>query len=308
MSTIATHLMLARKGLNKIIMNMVRDPKGLYGPLMGFRDISTTESFIRMSQKTGLGMLSSISEGDPHPEADFSVIYQKDYAWTIYALKYSQTKEKAAADQYGVNTAASIGRDLKTSVVQTENVLAAAVFNNGTSAAADYAGSDGVALFSYAHPLASGTSSNRGNGVTDADISQTEIGNAIQQLMMQKAHKGEPFLAAGPYTLVVPPQNMITAETIRKSMLASGTANNDANIAGGMLDGVVVNPYLTDPDSWFLVDKEASGGGLHRIIFMAETDTDAWEDNDRRMVHYSVVIRRSYGHNNWRGVWGSFGA
>lgn len=308
MSTIASHLSLARRGINKIVDNIVRDPKGSYAPAMGFKDITTTEQFYRTIQKSGLGVLTNVNEGDPHPEADFSTMYQKDWYWAIYKLKYSLTREKALSDQYMTVQVPQITKMLRDSIIQTENVLAAGVFNNGTSTATDYVNPDGLANFSYAHTLATGTSSNRGNGSSDADLSASELANAITYLMQQVAHKGEPFLAAGPYTLIVHPSNFVVAKVLKDSGLLPGSHNNDVNVQGGMIEAVVTNPYLTDTDSWFMVDKAASNGGLHRIVFSTEADVETWDDPDKGYVHHGASIRRQYGCNHWRGLWGSYGA
>jgi hypothetical protein len=303
---ISTHISLARTGLAKILN--ARETKATrFFDRMGFKIINTREAYVRITSQNALGYLQVVGEGDAHPEAAFETPHTRDYSWAIYSLKYSQSKEKALADQYAKLTTGALSRMLTLAANQTDESLAANVFNNAFTSAGSFAGLDGAALCSYAHPLAVGTSSNRGNGSADSDLSATELGNAIQELMRQRQHKGEPYMCPGPYRLIVSPSNRVQAETLRQSVLLPGTGNNDRNIAGGDLEMVVVNPYLTDGDAWFLVDSRRAEG-LHKLQFGPRAAVEVWDDPDRRLVHYGITMRLAYGHHDWRGVWGSAGA
>jgi hypothetical protein len=297
---IATNAEYARRGINKILSIEGKKLED-YASKMGFKVINSTESFIRIKQEAGLGLLQQVNEGDEHPEATFATPYGADYYWNIYKLKYAQTREKMKSDQYGRQTAAAIGKKLANSVQQTKNTLSAAVFVNGFSGGPT--GPDGVSLFNASHPLATGTSSN----VLASDISASELALAIQSLMSQRDHKGQPVICAGPYTLVVPAGNFVAAHVLKDSMLLPGSTNNDVNFQGQQLSGVVYNPYLTDSDSWFLIDKNMAEG-LHELQFAGGTEIETDENKDRGYVYFMAADRRSYGFHDWRGLLASPGA
>ena len=296
---IATNAALARKGIDKILsIEAKRLPD--YAGMMGFKDISNSQRYIRIQQEAGFGLFTQTTEFSAHPEVTLESPYSKDFYWNIYKMKYAISEEAMAADQYGRQTAGKIGSKLALSLNQTKNSLSAQVIVGGF---AGTTGPDGVVLFSASHPLATGTSSNLGS----ADISATELTTAVQAMMSQKDHKGQPFLCQGPYTLVVPVGNMVAAKVLKESLLLPGSPNNDKNVQGMMVSDVIVNPYLTDADSWFLVDKEMADG-LHRLVFSMGVKNRNKLNEDLNAVEFFSSFRESYGFHDWRGVWGSPGA
>jgi len=296
---ILTHADYARRGINKILSIEAKKLPN-FAERMGFKVINTSESFYRIKQEAGLGLLQVVNEGDVHPEASFATPYSKDYYWSIMKLKYAQTREKMKADQYGRLTASAIGKKLSMSINQTQNTLSAAVFVNGFTGGPT--GPDGVSLFHASHPLESGTTSNVGA----SDLSASELTLAIQAMMGQKDHKGQPVICQGPYTLIVPIGNYVSSEVLKQSALLPGSPNNDVNVQGGMITSVVANPYLTDSDSWFLVDKSQCEG-LHTLKFSGGTVIDTDDDKDRGYMYFLASLRESYSFHDWRGAWGNPG-
>lgn len=296
---IATHAAYARRGINKILDIQAKKLPN-FAEQMGFKVVNTTESYVRITQEAGLGLLQQVNEGDVHPTASFETPYTADFYWTILKLAYELSLEKMESDQYARLSTAKIGQKLALSVNQTQNTLSAAVFVNGFTGGPT--GPDGVSLFNASHPLAVGTASN----VLASDISASELALAIQALMSQKDHKGQPVICSGPYTLVVPSANFVAANVLKDSALLPGSPNNDVNFQGGRLAGVIYNPYLTDADSWFLVDKTMADG-LHNLRFKGQRiRTD--EDMDRDIFKIMASIRESYGFHDWRGTLASPGA
>lgn len=297
---IATNAQLARVGIDKILpieLKRLTD----YGAQMGFKNVNNSQSFIRIQQESGFGLMQETAELAPHPEVSFDTNFSKDYYWTIFKLKYVESEEKMASDQYARLAGGKIGAKLAKAMNHTRNTLASAVFVGGFAGT----GIDGVPLFSASHPLDSGygTSSN-----TDAaDLSASTLTAAIQSMAAQKANKGEPFMCMGPYRLIVPTTNYISAEVLRQSALVPGSGNNDVNVQGNLLSGVVVNPYLTDTDSWFLIDTEAVEG-LHRLVFSMGAKTRTKLDEDTNSVAFYSSFRESYDWHDWRGTYGSPGA
>lgn len=297
---ISTNAAYARAGIDKILPIEIKRLRE-YAALMGFKPINNSQQFVRIQQEAGFGLFIETNEMDPHPEVTLDTPYSKDFYWAIYKMKYPVSEEKMKSDQYGRVTAGNIGSKLAKSMNQTRNTLSAQVFVNGFSGGPT--GPDGKVLFASDHPLASGSSSNLGS----ADLSASELTNAITALMGQKDHKGQPFMAAGPYRLIVPIGNYLSSEVLKQSALLPGSPNNDVNVSGGLLNAVVVNPYLTDSDSWFLVDPEMAEG-LHNLVFSGGVINRTKLDEDRNAVMFMSSFRESYGFHDWRGLWGSPGA
>jgi hypothetical protein len=298
---IATNAQLARVGIDKILPIELKKLTD-YGAMMGFKDVNNSQLFIRIQQESGFGLMQETAEMAPHPEVSLDTNLTRDYYWQIFKLKYVESEEKMASDQYARTAAGKIAAKLAKALNHTRNTLASSVFIGGFTGTATI---DGVSLFNASHPLDTGfgTSSN-----TDAaDLSASTLTAGIQSMTAQKANKGEPAMCMGPYTLIVPTSNYVSAEVLRQSALVPGSGFNDVNVQGNLLTQVVVNPYLTDTDSWFLVDK-SNAEGLHRLVFSMGVKNRTKLDEDTNSVHIYSSFRESYDWHDWRATYGSPGA
>jgi phage major head subunit gpT-like protein len=193
---------------------------------------------------------------------------------------------------------------LARAMAYTKQVKAASILNNGFSTS--YAGGDGVALFSTAHPLTSGgTNSNR--PATAADLNETSLEAAVIQIAGWTDERGL-LIAAKPRKLVVPPQLQFVATRLLETNLRVGTTDNDINALknnGSIPEGYTVNNYLTDSSAWFLCTDVPNGlKHFERVPLATSMDGDF----DTGNVRYKARERYSFGFSDPLGVFGSPGS
>jgi hypothetical protein len=230
-------------------------------------------------------------------------------AWTArynhetIAQGFSLTEE-AIEDNLYDSLSGRYTKALARSMAYTKQVKAANVINNGFNSA--FAGGDGVALFSTAHPLVSGgVNSNR--PATNADLNETSLENAVIQIAAWTDERGL-LIAAKPVKLVVPPALMFVATRLLETELRVGTADNDINAIknnGSIPGGYTVNHYLTDTNGWYLT-TDVPNGMKHFVRVPLQNSMDG--DFDTGNVRYKSRERYSFGFSDPLGMFGSPGA
>jgi hypothetical protein len=187
----------------------------------------------------------------------------------------------------------------------TKQVKAAAVLNNGFTGG-QYAGGDGVALFSALHPLVSG-GVNSNVPSTPADLNETSLENAVIQIAAWTDERGL-LIAARPRKLIVPPSLQFVATRLLETNLRVGTNDNDINAIknnGSIPEGYTINHWLTDTNAWFLT-TDVPNGMKHFIRAPLDTKMDG--DFDTGNVRYKARERYSFGFSDPLGMFGSAGA
>lgn len=189
-------------------------------------------------------------------------------------------------------------RGLGISAAQKRQWDAASVFNNAWSTGA-YAGPDGAALCSASHPYSAGNSGTYDNTGTEA-FSYTALTSARTNLRALTDGVGNPLMRNG--TLVLHPIQL--DKVVREVIGASGKpggADNDANAVSGYSN--LSWDYLTDDESWFLVDPIWAKQSLfwfdrvplyNKIVEVATTH-----------VVYEFRMRYSYGFVDPRFLYGN---
>jgi hypothetical protein len=230
-------------------------------------------------------------------------------AWTTrynhetIALGFSITEE-AIEDNLYDSLSARYTKGLARAMAYTKQVKGAATLNNGFSAA--YAGGDGVALFSTAHPLVSGgTNSNR--PATAADLNETSLEAAVIQIAGWTDERGL-LIAAKPVKLIVPPALMFVATRLLETNLRVGTTDNDINALknnGSIPGGYTVNHFLTDTNGWYLT-TDVPNGLKHFVRSPLANSMDG--DFDTGNVRYKSRERYSFGWSDPLGIFGSPGS
>jgi len=189
-------------------------------------------------------------------------------------------------------------------MANTKQIKAASVLNNAFDSS--YAGGDGQALVSNAHPLGGGgTSSNRPS--TYSDLNETSLEDALISISTFVDDRNLAIALQGS-KLIVPPQLQFVADRLLMTPGRVGTSDNDINSIKnmGMLpQGYVVNHYLTDTDAWF-VKTDCPDGFKHFQRSPMQTALEG--DFDTGNMRYKARERYSFGFSNWRCVFASQGA
>ena len=260
-------------------------------------------SFEEETKLSGFSAAPVKNEGSAIAYDNAQEAFTARYNHETIALGFSITEE-AIEDNLYDSLSARYTKGLARAMAYTKQVKAAAVLNNGFSNA--YAGGDGVALFSTAHPLISGgTNSNRPS--TNSDLNETSLENAVIQIAAWTDERGL-LIAAKPRKLVVPPALQFVATRLLETNLRVGTADNDINALknnGSIPEGYTINHYLTDTNAWFLCTDVPNG--LKHFERMALT-TGMDGDFDTGNVRYKARERYSFGFSDPLGVFGSPGS
>jgi phage major head subunit gpT-like protein len=173
---------------------------------------------------------------------------------------------------------------------------------------------DGQYFFDTDH--AEGESGGQSNKGTTA-LSATSLQSAISAMMKFKDDRGRP-LGIIPDLLVVPPDLQWSAMELLNSSYypdlvsqtggTGGTQKLATNVLKGRLD-LIVSPYLTDGNDWFLL---CTNGPVKPVIFQSRVPVEfaALEGNSengfmRDQYLYGVRARYNAGYGLWQMAYGS---
>jgi hypothetical protein len=259
----------------------------------------STLRFEKEQNVTGLGLAGVKDEGSPAAYQDPFQGFQKEYNNITYALGTTVTREMYEDDQY--NYIKEAPDWLARSMRQTEETIAFNHLNRAQNSA--FTGADGVTLLNSAHPLVGGgTYSNVLS--TPADLTQTSLENGIQDLM-DFVDDQSLKIRVTPKCLVVPTALNFTARKLLESDYTVGSADNDVNPVNGLFTDLVVSPYLTDADGWFIISDIP-----HGLTWYNRRSSEIVRDNefDTQNLKFLTTSRFSSGFTDSRGVYGSEGA
>ena len=264
---------------------------------------TSERSFEEETKLSGFSAAPVKNEGSAIAYDNAQEAWTTRYNHETIALGFSITEE-AIEDNLYDSLSARYTKGLARAMAYTKQVKAAAVINNGFSAA--YAGGDGVALFSTAHPLVNGgTNSNR--PTTAADLNETSLEAAVIQIAAWTDERGL-LIAAKPKKLIVPPSLMFVATRLLETSLRVGTTDNDINALknnGSIPEGYTVNHFLTDTNGWYLT-TDVPNGLKHFVRSPLANSMDG--DFDTGNVRYKARERYSFGWSDPLGVFGSPGS
>jgi hypothetical protein len=264
---------------------------------------TSERSFEEETKLSGFSAAPVKNEGSAIAYDNAQEAWTTRYNHETIALGFSITEE-AIEDNLYDSLSARYTKGLARAMAYTKQVKAAAILNNGFSAA--YPGGDGVALFSTAHPLVSGgTNSNRPS--TPADLNETSLENAVIQIAAWTDERGL-LIAAKPKKLIVPPALQFVATRLLETNLRVGTTDNDINALknnGSIPEGYTINHYLTDTNGWYLT-TDVPNGLKHFVRSPLANSMDG--DFDTGNVRYKARERYSFGWSDPLGMFGSPGS
>jgi len=227
---------------------------------------------------------------------DFDKGYLATYVHKEYPVTFEIERKLRDDDQYGV-VAGTRARKMGISAEQKMERDAVSVFNNAFDT--NFAGPDGKPLVSTTHPKNGNKTGNLSNKGTDAlSVENVEAARIAMETTPDDAGN---ILGMVPDTILVPPGLRNTALQISGSELNPTDANNAINPEAGYR--VVVWPYLTDSNNWFLIDSVWMRESLKwydrvplQITLLSQSSTE---------VAYEAYMRYSFGWDDWRWVYGN---
>jgi len=237
-------LNLLRVGLTEILMREFQKPN-IYGRIY---EIDTSDKEYEEYQHiVGLPSLPEWdSDGAELPFVTASNGYKVLFVHKDYGYAWAISKRLMRGDQYQVVS----GRLTRTAVRASQNTLelltTAFYATNPTWV-------DGKPLFATDHPFEGGTYSNRLN----ASLSDISLADALRLFRRAVDWRGNPIMIE-PATLVVPPELEVQAKVLVGSMAYPSAGGSPFHANAGTTNpfkgtvDVVVNPYLTDPNDWFI--------------------------------------------------------
>jgi len=249
----------------------------------------------------GFGAAPELPDGTPVTYQQGGVLFLQRYVYKVYGLAFALTKV-LVEDGDHIRIGQVYAKHLAQSLVETKETLAANILNRAFNGS--YAGGDGVSLTSASHPIVNGTFSNQLN--TAANLSQTSLEQMLIQLRQAVDNNGKK-IRLQPLKLVVAPGNVFQAEVLLKSVLRTGTANNDINPVksiGLMPEGAAVLSRLTSATAWWVQTDAPEGLKLMMRRGLEKTMEGDFETDSMR---YKATERYILGWTDPRAVWGTPG-
>lgn len=243
-----------------------------------------------------------IPDGMPVTYQQGGILFTKRYVYKVYGLAYAMTLV-LIEDGDHIRIGSIYAKHLAQSLIETKETLCANILNRGFNSA--YTGGDGVEMNNASHPIVGGSFSNI--LATAAALSQTSLEQMIIATKKAVDNNGKK-IRIKPQKLVVSPDNSFQSEVLLKSVLRTGTNNNDINpikSAGGLNADAAVITRLTSPTAWWLTTDAPNGLQL----LMRRPLKKAMEgDFETDSVRYKGTERYDAGFTDPRCTWGTPGA
>lgn len=247
----------------------------------------------------GFGAAPELPDGMPVTYQSGGVLFTKRYQYKVFGLAFALTKV-LQEDGDHIRIGATYSKHLAQSMIETKETLAANIFNR---AFATYLGGDGKALNVADHPIQNGTFSNLLS--TSAALSQTSLEQMLIQIRNAVDNNGKK-IRLNAQKLVVAPANVFQAEVLLKSVLRSGTANNDINPVKslGILGDAAVLSRLTSTTAWWIKTDAPEGLKLVKRRGMEKSMEGDFETDSMR---YKATERYDLGWTDPRATYGTPG-
>lgn len=285
-----------RPGINKWYGAEYADHPEIYSKIFDVKN-STQMSEYSMSM-AAFGLVPVKAQGQPISYADTQQGYKNTLTHISYALGFPVTYEMAKFNQYGI--VELLSRSLAKSVRQTIETIDANHLNNAFSSS--YVGADGKELCATDHPkLYGGTWQNE--PTTAADFSMTsweqariDIGSFVDDRGLK--------IAANIKQAIFPIELESSAAQLFGSEKDPESNFNAINPFYNKTK-YITNPYLTDPDAWF-VQTDVMNGLVHYWADKPKFERN--NDSDSKNAKYSTFFIFTSGWNDPRNIYGSPGA
>lgn len=260
---INTDVSLHRPGIERIVKQYQKDLQTFYPGIIG-EEMTTKLAFDRMKAVSDFGDAQPTDENEDIPVMDIQTPFQRDFYTQGISLGYEVSAQAKMTDVY--NVVKKPTENLIKSIYDAREQSGANLLNLGftTPASGGTWTLDNVAQFSASHPINAGATVSNTSAIT---LGITNLESAVQLAMKSKTYMGKVWTGPRRFKLVVPHEMMMLAKRLQKSTQLPGGNDNDPNVVGMMLD-VVVNPYLTDSNNWFIIPADDRHNPFFRITMM----------------------------------------
>ena len=251
----------------------------------------------------GFGAAPQLPDGQPVTYQQGGVLFIQRYVYLVYGLAYALTKI-LVEDGDHIRIGTIFAKHLAQSLMETKETVCANILNRAFNSS--YVGGDNVSLVNSAHPIAQGlTFSNQLN--VAAALSQTSLEQMLIQVRsaVDNANKK---IRLEPRKIIVAPGNLFQAEVLLKSVLRTGTTNNDINPVKsmGLLEAEpCVVSRLTSPTAWF-VETDAPQG--LKLLMRRHLEKSMEGDFETDSIRYKATERYAAGWTDPRATFGTPGA
>lgn len=250
----------------------------------------------------GFGAAPELPDGMPVTYQSGGVLFIQRYVYKVYGLAFALTKV-LVEDGDHIRIGQTYARHLAQSLIETKETLGANILNRAFTPG--YNGGDGTTLVADDHPLASGGTFSNKLSVAAA-LSQTSLEQLLIQIRNAVDNNGK-RIRLTPTKLVVSPSNVFQAEVLLKSVLRTGTADNDINPVKsmGLLSGGQANlSRLTSTTAWW-VETDAPEG--LKLAMRRGLEKSMEGDFETDSMRYKATERYAFGWTDPRGVFGTPG-
>lgn len=290
--------------IDKTIFTVMFDANKELAPI--WRDIyrirTSDKKFERVMSVTGMQDVPEKGEGNPYSTDLITPGWSRDFIHAEFGLAFRVTETALEDDQY--DQLSQHARWMMLSARIVEEKRAALLFNNGFTTEQS---PDGVSIFNSAHVLKSGSTA-RNTLAAAQDLSATSLEQALIDIQNEtKDEAGHLVQPIKSFVIYVPPALEFVAERILNSTLRPGVADNDVNALKRRTWKIVVNPYLTDADAWFILSADKSAHGFLSYTRVPIQMKPRQIDVDTGNLIYPIRFRRSWGVSHWQNAFGSPG-
>ena len=249
----------------------------------------------------GFGAAPELPDGMAVSYQSGGVLFLQRYLYKVYGLAFSLTKV-LVEDGDHIRIGQTYAKHLAQSLIETKETLGANILNRAFNAA--YPGGDGVALVSASHPIVNGTFSNQ--LTTPAALSQTSLEQLLIQIRTAVDNNGK-RIRLTPKKIVTGPSNVFQAEVLLKSVLRTGTADNDINPVksmGLLSDGQANLSRITSTTAWWIQTDAPEG---LKLLMRRGLEKSMEGDFETDSMRYKATERYTFGWTDPRGVYGTAG-
>jgi len=250
----------------------------------------------------GFGAAPQLPDGSPVTYQQGGVLFLQRYIYQVFGLAFALTRV-LVEDGDHIRLGQIYAKHLAQSLAETKELLCANVLNRAFNAS--YVGGDGVSLINTAHPIASGSFSNQ--LTTAAALSQTSLEQMLIQVRQAVDNNGKK-IRLQPLKLIVAPGNVFQAEVLLKSVLRTGTANNDINpikSIGLLPEGASVISRLTSQTNWWIQTDAPEG---FKVLMRRALEKTMEGDFETDSMRYKATERYQVGFTDPRCAFGTPGA